>query len=174
LHFPYQVFAIAISPRTYVVCFKLDNFVQPKEWKDFTQKSRNTSVLITNEVINPMLDLSPFASRRVVDCAKGGIFASESWSYDGLPAGVVSSGLLTSHTINRRATDNGASLGSVRMFDATYDVAGNLAAVRMQRDGDERTVTFAYDPFGNCGDILRLQGRSCRNCFAPVNYQNST
>jgi RHS repeat-associated protein len=92
--------------------------------------------------------LTALAKRRVTDCTPEVIFASESWEYDGLPAGAVSNGRLTSHTVDRRATDSGQLLRSVRLFDATYDVAGTLAAVHMQRDGVKRTTTLAYDPFG--------------------------
>ncbi len=92
--------------------------------------------------------LTALASRRVTDCGRRITYASESWTYDGLPAGVVSNGRMTSHSVERRATDNGALLRTVRAFDATYDSAGNLATVRTQRDGSTRKVTFSYDPFG--------------------------
>ena len=84
-----------------------------------------------------------------IPCVPGGTpFASESWAYDGLPAGAVSNGRMTSHSIDRRATDTGELLNTVRRFDATYDDAGNLTTVRTQREGSTRTITFGYDAFG--------------------------
>ncbi len=92
--------------------------------------------------------LSALASWRVTDCAKRTIFAAQTWTYDGLPAGAVSNGFATSHSIERRATDNGALLRTVHAFDATYDSAGNMVTVSTQRDTSMRTVTLDYDAFG--------------------------
>jgi RHS repeat-associated protein len=92
--------------------------------------------------------LSALASRRISDCSRRIFYASESWTYDGLMTGAVSRGRTTSHTVQRIATDNGADLGTVRKFDATYDSAGNLASMTTHRDGATRTVRFEHDPFG--------------------------
>jgi RHS repeat-associated protein len=92
--------------------------------------------------------LSALASRRISDCGRRLYYAGESWRYDGLAAGVVSSGRTTSHTVQRIATDNGALLRTVKAFDATYDAAGNLVSMTTERGGATRTVRFAYDPFG--------------------------
>jgi RHS repeat-associated protein len=94
--------------------------------------------------------LSAAASRRFYACGKDVTFARESLAYDGLPAGLVSNGRITSHSVDRHATDTGNVLNSVHRFDATYDAAGNLSTVRTQRqsDGATRTVTYAYDSFG--------------------------
>jgi YD repeat-containing protein len=93
--------------------------------------------------------LSALTSRRFFRCDAGDItLASESFIYDGLPAGTVSNGRVTSHSVDRRATDTGALLPTVHRFDATYDAIGNQATVRTQRDGSLRTVKFDYDAFG--------------------------
>jgi hypothetical protein len=48
--------------------------------------------------------LNALASRRVTDCKQVGIFyASESLTYDDLPAGLVSNGRMTSHSIDRHS-----------------------------------------------------------------------
>ena len=96
--------------------------------------------------------LNALASERVYPCGKGDdatiTLAGESWEYDGLPAGQVADGRLTSHNVDRHETVAGTLLNTIHRFDATYDPSGNLAAVRTQRDGAARTVTFSYDPFG--------------------------
>ena len=95
--------------------------------------------------------LSAPASRRIWDCSKGGTatLAMDYWQYDALPSGNVSLGLLTSHTLERHATDNGALLETIRAFDATYDTAGNISTVvQVREDGATRTTTLDYDPFG--------------------------
>jgi RHS repeat-associated protein len=93
--------------------------------------------------------LSALTLRRFFRCDALDItLASESFIYDGLPAGTVSNGWVTSHNVDRRATDNGMLLNTVHRFDATYDAIGKLASVQTQRDGAARTVTFDYDAFG--------------------------
>lgn len=92
--------------------------------------------------------LNAIGSRRIFLCGKDLTFASESFAYDGLANGSVSAGRVTSHTVDRRATDNGTLLHSVRVFDATYNAAGNLTVIRTQRGSATRTTTFAYDQFG--------------------------
>lgn len=96
--------------------------------------------------------LSALAARRVYPCGKGDdtniTVASESWVYDGLPAGAVADGHPTSHNIDRRATGTGALLNTVHKFDAMYDATGNVVTLRTQRDGATRTVTLGYDSFG--------------------------
>jgi RHS repeat-associated protein len=96
--------------------------------------------------------LNALASRRFYTCGKseplGITVASESFSYDNLPPRSVASGLITSHSVDRRATDTGVVLNTIRKFDATYDADGNLATITTQRNGATRTLTFSYDPFG--------------------------
>jgi RHS repeat-associated protein len=80
-------------------------------------------------------------------------FASESWTYDGLAAGAVSNGWATSHSVDRRTTDTGKLLNTVRKFDVTYDAAGTPISVRTHRPprlhqgAATRTVHFDWDPF---------------------------
>ncbi len=88
------------------------------------------------------------ASRRVTDCTRRITYASETYAYDNLPAGQVTMGRITAHTVDRRATDNGASLGTIKTFDAEYDSMGNLVAILSQRDAHTRTARLTYDEFG--------------------------
>jgi RHS repeat-associated protein len=88
------------------------------------------------------------ARRQVTDCDKRNVYASESFEYDHLPPGAVSDGRVTSHTVDRRDTTDGAFMKAVRMFDATYDPLGNVASVSTARDGATRTVSLDYDDFG--------------------------
>ena len=90
--------------------------------------------------------LSAPASQKVVDCDKHTVLASELFTYDGLAPGRVSLGRMTSHTVDRRNTGNGTSLGANR-FDAQYDAAGNVSRLHSQRGGDSRTLSFDYDAF---------------------------
>src|SRR5262249_34046880 len=87
--------------------------------------------------------LSAIASRRLYACGKATTFASESFRYDGLAPGVVSLGNVTSHTVERHMTDDGSTVDSIRVFNATYNSAGNLATLRTQRGGATRTVSFS-------------------------------
>lgn len=91
--------------------------------------------------------LSALSSQRVYACGETNTFASESWTFDHLPVNSVSDGHITSHNVDRRATDTGALLKTVHDYDTTYDAYGNIATVRTQRDNAVRTVTFGYDPF---------------------------
>jgi RHS repeat-associated protein len=95
--------------------------------------------------------LSAPQSRRVWDCNREGTrsLAVEYFEYDNLPSGQVSRGHVTSHVVERRATDDGSWLGTLRAFDVTYDAAGNPWTIKNQReDGAVRTLTMEYDPFG--------------------------
>ncbi len=95
--------------------------------------------------------LTALAARRITNCDRKRrpiTFASEAWTYDGLAAGSVGSGRVSSHTVDRRASDSGALLRTFVEFDASYDALGNPASVRTRRDGDARTASFAYDAFG--------------------------
>lgn len=110
------------------------------------------------------------ASRRITDCGRRFTYAGESWAYDGLPVGIVSNGRMTSHTVDRRATDNGALLRTVRAFDATYNAAGNLTTLRSQRDGAMRTFTFSYDPFGLVRNKTRVDATGLPSTESLVTY----
>ena len=93
--------------------------------------------------------LSAPRSRRLWDCKEPITYATEYFEYDNLPAGSVSSGFVTSHSVERRATDDGTLLNTVRTFDAGYDIAGVPTSVTSKReDGAVRTVTLQYEPFG--------------------------
>lgn len=75
------------------------------------------------------------------------VLSHESWLYDGLASGAVSSGFPTSHLVDRR-TDAGNLDTTVREYDATYDIFGNVKTVSSRReDGALRTMTLSYDAF---------------------------
>ena len=93
--------------------------------------------------------LSAPSSRRLWDCKTAITYATEYLAYDNLPAGNVSTGFVTSHSLERHATDDGTLLSTVRTFDASYDAAGNPSSITSQReDGATRKVSLQYDPFG--------------------------
>jgi RHS repeat-associated protein len=92
--------------------------------------------------------LSAVASVRAYDCDKATTFSHEAFSYDALPAGRVNLGRMTSHQVDRRATDDGTLLRVVPMKQANYDAAGNIARVLSERQGLIRTQALRYDPFG--------------------------
>ena len=132
-------------------------------------------VCIENEFAVPVNGfprvLTALASRRVGNCTPPRLtFASESWAYDGLPAGAVSDGRLTSHTIDHHDTYSGDVLRSVRMFDATYDADGTILTVHTQRDGAERTLTFTYDPFGIVRTVTRIDATSLPSMASSASY----
>ena len=63
--------------------------------------------------------------------------------------GSVAAGFLTSHTVERRATDDGALLGRcARSTPATTPPGTRLTITSTREDGAIRTVTLDYDPFG--------------------------
>ncbi|MCY1030650.1 hypothetical protein OV207_04205 [Corallococcus sp. BB11-1] len=96
--------------------------------------------------------LHALRSRRYWYCDKTPYltYASDSWTYDNLPSGSVSAGRPTSHTRDRYQTKTGALLGSVRLYDASYDgLTGNVTSVTRQReDGALRVETLTHDAFG--------------------------
>jgi RHS repeat-associated protein len=91
--------------------------------------------------------LTAIASRRSIDCNKKNAFASESFFYDNLPAGSVSSGHVTSHVVDRRAPNDGVLISAIRTAELTYDPAGNVRTITSLRNGAQRKVAFVYDPF---------------------------
>lgn len=101
-----------------------------------------------SHVGNTARKLTSPASRRVTDCTRRITYASEAYNYDGLPTGQVAKGRTTALTVDRRATDNGASLGTIKTFEAEYDAIGNPVAMRSQRDAHTRTTRLTYDEFG--------------------------
>jgi RHS repeat-associated protein len=92
------------------------------------------------------------ATRQINDCVGGtrrATLASESWRYDGLPAGSVGLGRTTAHVIERRRTDNGDLLATIEDATMTYDALGNPTSVTSVRDdGAIRTASLTYDGFG--------------------------
>lgn len=95
------------------------------------------------------------ASRRVWDCVdprgtapSNAVWAAETWEYDGLAYGIISNGFVTGHNVERHSTFDGALLGTLRTFDATYDAVGNLKSTTTKReDGAMRSASFDYDVF---------------------------
>jgi RHS repeat-associated protein len=96
---------------------------------------------------NTARKLDAVATQRVTDCARRITFGAQSWIYDGLPEGQVGRGRVTSSTLDRRATDNGAALGTIKAFDAEHDALGNVVALRSTRGPHTRTLRMSYDPF---------------------------
>lgn len=96
--------------------------------------------------------LSAVASTKLWNCGnKVNItYSEESFEYDHLLPGVVSSGLVTGHTIYKHATDDGAYLGTIRELDISYDVNANPVKISRVRsdDGATRTVLTEYDAWG--------------------------
>jgi len=95
--------------------------------------------------------LTALSSRRVYLCGKNNsneTLASDSWTFDNLSTGLVSDGRIASHSSGRRATDTGALLNTVHLYDATYNLDGNIATLSTKRGSDTRTVAFNYDAFG--------------------------
>ena len=101
--------------------------------------------------------LTALSSRRVYDCKMHDTIASESWTYDALPSGLVADGRLTSKSTVRYATDTGAVLDTIHVYDAGYDSAGNITSVRTQRGADIRTTGITYDAFGIVPTHLTLE-----------------
>jgi RHS repeat-associated protein len=111
--------------------------------------------------------LTALASRKVWDCTQKTpvVYSNEEWQYDALGTGAVSNGFLTGHSIERHATDTGATLGTIRAFDATYDSVGNAVSVtRTRDDGAIRTVSADYDPFG----LVLLHSRVAASNTPPL------
>jgi RHS repeat-associated protein len=103
----------------------------------------------------PRRVLSAMASRYVGFCdgahdPGGDWLAAEHWEYDKLPHGSVSDGLMTAHTVERRDTQDGTLLGSIRELDAYHDALGNVVHVQRKRehDGATHVVSTEYDAFG--------------------------
>ncbi len=133
------------------------------------QFGRVTSVLIENDVHDPGDDycidttyavptgtdakvLNAVLSRKKWGCGAKDIgsptFAEESFEYDHLLGGVVSDGLVTSHTIYRHAADTGAWLDTIRDYDVEYNTSANPIEVTKEReDGARRVVTLEHDAF---------------------------
>lgn len=106
------------------------------------------------------------ASRTVSDCTKAGgtvhIYQTEASFYDGLPQGLVSEGLLTSHSTHSYTTDdNNGDQGTISE-DLDYDTAANPILAHMHRtDGAntaDRSTTLTYDEFGIAPTHVSVQG----------------
>ncbi len=118
--------------------------------------------------------LSAIASRRITDCAQRTTVFRELFDYDGLANGAVAGGRLTAKTVERRATDNGALLSTVRVFDATYDVRGNIVAMQMQRGNATRTTKVSYDPFGLAPILSTLTATGAPTITTVLDYDPVT
>jgi RHS repeat-associated protein len=114
--------------------------------------------------------LSAMSSQRVYDCTKDFTYANAFWKYDNLNSGSVADGRPTSHSVERRATDNGELLGTIPVFSAAYDSSGNLSSVTTQRQGDTRTVGLSYDPFELVSTQSRLEATGLPSGTVTVSY----
>jgi RHS repeat-associated protein len=94
--------------------------------------------------------LSAPYTQRVWGCAKNSTtYSADTFFYDNLAGGSVSAGLVTSHLTERHATDTGALLSVIRLFDASYDAVGNVVStIGVRDDGAVRQSKYEYDPFG--------------------------
>lgn len=102
--------------------------------------------------------LHSVTTQTVTDCTSGAssTLAVEHSEYDGLPAGNISQGFRTAHSMERR-DDSGALMSTIRRFDAVFDALGNLTSVTTRReDGAVRTATSTFDDT----DPFRLAPRS--------------
>jgi len=122
-----------------------------KTFIEYATPAPNTTVPVLN---------AP-ATQTVTSCTEQGhaplTFAKKRLEYDGLaltpdsPTQQVSNGFVTSQIVTRYDMDTHASLGDdIRLFDASYDAAGNVQSVRRVRAEDHATKTdhFSYDAFG--------------------------
>lgn len=100
------------------------------------------------------------ASKKVWGCAKNNLtYAEEYFEYDGMSSGLVSQGLLTSHTVHRHRTDNGQDFRTIREFDISYDAAANPKSLTTTReDLAKRTSTVTFDEFGLAPVLVDVQG----------------
>jgi RHS repeat-associated protein len=97
--------------------------------------------------------LLAISTRKVTDCGTT-IYARDTFQYDGLDVGNVSTGLPTSHTVERR-DEAGAPHGEVREFDATFNAYGNPDTMTTKREGGvSRTATVHYEDFQLGPDTL--------------------
>lgn len=156
---------------------RTDDFGRPLviEYDNDVHRSYD-DICVENRFATPVAQsprvLDAVASRRLYTCGKNRLVtvASERWNYDGLADGLVSSGRLTSHTVDRRATDTGLLLKTIRVWDATYDAAGNLATMTTKRGADTRTTTFSYDPFGLVPIQTRLDATGAPSTVLSIAY----
>lgn len=113
--------------------------------------------------------LTALTSRRLTSCDHEAILATEFFEYDHLPSGQVSEGRVTSHSVERRK-DSGELLNTIRVFDAAYEVNGNMKSVQTQRNGAVRKVIFEYDPFGLVATRTRIEASSLPATESQVVY----
>ena len=124
--------------------------------------------------------LSAPASRTTTSCATPTVplvtYSKDTWEYDTSPAGVklppgkVSNGFVTAHTVSRLNLDTGASLGDIRVFDATYDPAtGRLSTLTQTRDdGARQKQILDYDPFGLASVRARTEATNADGTRLPL------
>jgi RHS repeat-associated protein len=85
------------------------------------------------------------SSRTTSDCGSLTL-AKDTFEYDKLAVGSVSTGFPTAHTVERR-DELGVLRSTVREFDTTFDAFGNPLIITTSRGDAARTTTIAYDPF---------------------------
>src|SRR5262249_16884696 len=146
------------SAQTRTQTLDVDDFGQVRTvWLENDRARSDDDLCVTTTYATPTTDaasrvLGAPASRHLWDCREGSptydpTYATESWAYDGLPAGSVAAGRPTAHLVDRRTPDDGQLVRTVRAFDATYDAVGNLSTLTTRReDGATRTDTFTYEP----------------------------
>ena len=123
--------------------------------------------------------LSAPASRTITNCPTPTVplatYGKDIWEYDTSPGGVklppgkVSNGFVTGHIVSRLDLETGASLGDIRVFDATYDPAsGRLRTVKEKRDdGARQTQARAYDRFGLAPVSVRIDATNANGTRLP-------
>lgn len=121
---------------------------------------------------------SAVATRTVYGCTEsddGVVYASDMFEYDNLPLGSVATGLLTSHSVHRHATDNGADLGTVREFDAYYDAAGNpILITRTREDGAQQVTSMDYDEFHLAPSSISVSGTNLPTLSSSYRFDWAT
>jgi len=111
---------------------------------------------------------SAVAKQAVTNCA-GRTLAGESWIYDGLPEGNISTGLLTSHSVERR-DDQGALLATFKQLEVpSRDVFGNPLVMFTQReDRAVHKATMVYDEFALAPMSVRIDATGTATTITSI------
>ncbi len=98
-------------------------------------------------------------------------------TFDGLPFGRVSAGLITSRSSERRESQTGVLLdpAPIRLFDAQYDALGNAVSVTASTsDGRTRSQTTTYDAFGLVPVSSRVTATGAQPLDRTMEYDGFT
>jgi hypothetical protein len=99
----------------------------------------------------------------------------DTYELDNLSVGSVSRGYETSHTVDYYTTDQGLHTQKVRLFDASYDAAGNLVhSMSVRNDGVYREQTLTYDAFGLAVVATQVTGTNLPTITTSVSFDPVT